>query len=63
MARNASNKHFKAQTRDLVRQAGLVSFGVTLPDLYIDLILSKKLRYREAARAYMSCLTCSPLRS
>jgi hypothetical protein len=34
MAKNASNRHFKARTRDLVRQAALVSYGVELPDLY-----------------------------
>jgi len=40
VAKNASNRDFKAQSRDLVRQAGLVSFGVELPDLYIDLVLA-----------------------
>jgi len=57
MAKYASNGDFKAQTRDLVRQAALVSFGVELPDLYIDLILAGRMRFREAAKAYMSCLT------
>ena len=59
MAKNSSQSVFNTQTKDLVRQAGLISFGVTLPDLYIDLILSKELRFTEAARAYMSCLYCS----
>ena len=57
MAKNASNKHFKAQSRDLVRQAALVSYGVELTDLYIDLILAGRMRFKEAAKAYMSCLT------
>jgi len=52
MAKNASNRHFKAQTRDLVKQAALVSYGIELPDLYIDLILSNKMRFREAIRAF-----------
>jgi len=56
----SSQRRNKEDIKDLVRRAGLVSFGVTLPDLYIDQILSKKLRFREAAKAYMSCLYCSP---
>ena len=41
VAKYGSQSVFKAQTRDLVRQAGLVSYGVELPDLYIDLVLSQ----------------------
>ena len=60
MAIYSSQGRNKEDIQDLVRRAGLVSFGITLPDLYIDLILSKRLKFGEAAKAYMSCLYTAP---
>jgi len=57
VARNRSQGVFKAQSRDLVRQAALVSYGIELPDLYIDLILAGRMRFKEAARVYQQRLS------
>jgi len=57
VANISSQGIFKADTMELVKQAALVSYGIELPDLYCDLVLAGKLRFREAARVYMSCLT------
>jgi len=57
VAKYGSQGQNKEDIRDLVRQAGLVSFGVELPDLYIDLILAGRMRFKEAARVYMISLT------
>ena len=63
MAKYASNGDFKAQTRDLVRQAGLVSYGVELTDLYIDLVLAGRMRFKEAAKAYTSFISPDNIKS
>ena len=57
VAKYGSQGRNKEDIRDLVRRAGLVSFGITLPDLYIDLILAGRMRFKEAARVYMISLT------
>lgn len=57
MTRNRSQSVFKAQSRDLVRQAALVSSGIELPDLYCELVLTGRLRFKQAVRLYQQRLS------
>ena len=39
---------------ELVRDAALVVYGVELPDLYVELILARKLTLSAAVREYLA---------
>lgn len=40
--------------RELVKRASQVAYGVELPDLYCDMVLSGRMRFREAVADFTS---------
>lgn len=57
MARNRSQGIFRENTREVVKHAALVSFGIELPDLYCELVLTGRLRFKQAVRLYQQRLS------
>lgn len=41
-------------TDKAIKQAAWTHYGITLPSLYVDLILSKRMRFSEAIREFLS---------
>ena len=48
---------FKTDTMELLKRAALVSFGIELPDLYCELVLTGRLRFKQAVRLYQQRLS------
>ncbi len=52
VARISSQGRNKAGTREVVKHAAIVSFGVDLPDLYCDRVLAGQFKFRDAIKVF-----------
>lgn len=53
MARNSSQSVFKERSKDLLKQAALVSYGIELPDTYCLMVLANKMSFKQAIKAFL----------
>jgi len=57
VARNRSQSVFEQDSLAIVRNAALVAYGIELPDLYCELVLTGRLRFKQAVGLYQQRLS------